>query len=78
VVSRREGKRTILHIEDHGEGIPPDRVRQIFKPFFTTRHQGTGLGLAVARKVVEAHGGTIRVSSAPGVMTRFSILLPTE
>ena len=49
---------------------------EIFEPFFTTKMHGTGLGLAVARKIVEEHGGTIEVASAPGEGTTVFLILP--
>ena len=52
-----------LRVADHGPGITPDIRRQMFQPFFTTKHRGTGLGLATARRVVEAHGGSIDLST---------------
>jgi signal transduction histidine kinase len=66
-----------LQIADQGPGIPLDRQAQIFEPFFTTREQGTGLGLALARKLIEAHRGTLTVRSRPGE-TVFEVSLPLE
>ena len=63
-------------VEDTGAGIPPEARRRIFEPFFTTKARGTGLGLAVARRVIEEHGGTIEVTSQPGQGTTFTIRLP--
>lgn len=67
-----------LLIADTGTGIEPAALEQVFKPFFTTRTRGTGLGLAVCRQIVEAHGGSIRVSSSPGSGTTVVIELPLE
>src|SRR5215475_4240359 len=47
-------------------GIPPDKLDRIFNPFFTTKDKGTGLGMAISRKIVEAHAGTMDVASEPG------------
>jgi PAS domain S-box-containing protein len=63
-------------VADTGAGIPPEARRRIFEPFFTTKARGTGLGLAVARRVIEEHGGTIEVTSQPGQGTTFTIRLP--
>ena len=51
-------------------------VDQLFEPFFTTKAEGTGMGLAIARSIVEAHGGRITVESAPARGTRFTVSLP--
>ena len=63
-------------VTDTGSGIPPEARRRIFEPFFTTKARGTGLGLAVARRVVEEHGGAIEVTSQPGQGTTFTVRLP--
>jgi two-component system sensor histidine kinase HydH len=66
----------IITVSDSGPGISLDVQRRIFEPFFTTKARGTGLGLAVARRVIEEHGGTIEVSSEMGRGTRFTVQLP--
>jgi signal transduction histidine kinase len=67
--------RVCLTVSDNGHGIP-DAVRpRLFEPFFTTRPQGTGLGLAVVRAVVEAHDGEILVDTGPNGTT-FALCLP--
>lgn len=66
----------LMHIIDTGPGIAPDRLEHIFRPYFTTRSGGSGLGLAVARRIIEAHGGSIDVASQPGKGTDFTITLP--
>ncbi len=65
-----------ITVSDSGPGISLDVQRRIFEPFFTTKARGTGLGLAVARRVIEEHGGTIEVSSEMGRGTRFTVQLP--
>ena len=67
-----------IRVRDTGVGIPPELVPQIFDPFFTTKEeqQRTGLGLAVARSIVEQHGGEIAVESTPGKGTEFVVALP--
>jgi signal transduction histidine kinase len=65
-----------IEVEDQGRGIAADDLPRIFEPFFTTRPDGTGLGLAICHKVVRAHGGDIRVRSALGTGSTFTILLP--
>ncbi len=64
-----------LRVEDTGTGIPPDHLDRIFDPFFTTKEKGTGLGLALVYRIVEAHGGHIQVESGRGG-TRFQVGLP--
>lgn len=66
----------VFVVIDRGKGIDPSQRERIFEPFFTTRADGTGLGLANARKIVRAHGGDIRVESAPGEGSRFTVTLP--
>jgi signal transduction histidine kinase len=65
-----------IEIEDTGGGIPYADGDRIFNPFFSTKEGGTGLGLALAHKVVEDHGGIINFRSVPGQGTTFSIVLP--
>lgn len=67
-----------IQISDTGAGIPPENLADIFQPFFTTKRRGTGLGLAVTRRIIEEHNGTIRVKSDPGKGTTFTILLPAN
>jgi two-component system cell cycle sensor histidine kinase/response regulator CckA len=62
-----------LVVADTGHGIPPENLPFIFEPLFTTKHSGTGLGLAVAQQLVVRNGGTIGVESAMGIGTRFQI-----
>jgi signal transduction histidine kinase len=67
-----------VHVEvaDDGPGIPEPVQRRLFEPFFTTKREGTGLGLSLSRGIVEAHGGELKLESAPGKGTRFTIRLP--
>jgi len=66
----------VIHIIDNGEGIPPELMKKIFEPYFTTRKSGTGLGLVIVYKIIKELGGDIRVKSEPGKGTIFSIKLP--
>jgi signal transduction histidine kinase len=73
----REGSTGILFtFEDTGIGISENAMAGIFQPFHTTKEEGTGLGLVIAKRIVEAHGGTIRVRSNPGTGTCFEVWLP--
>lgn len=65
-------------IRDDGPGMPADVAARIFEPYFTTRAQGTGLGLALVRQTLHDHGGAVTVQSAPGRGTTFTITLPAE
>lgn len=65
-----------IEVCDHGSGMPPERVERLFEPFYTTKARGTGLGLAVVKRFVEAHDGTIDVRSSLGFGTVFSLRLP--
>ncbi len=65
-----------IRITDNGPGIPPDALEKIFEPYFTTKGKGTGLGLAVVQKIIEAHGGEIRVSNNIDTGVCFEIHLP--
>ena len=66
----------VIQINDTGKGIPPERLPTIFRPYSSSRSGGTGLGLATAKKIVEAHHGTISVHSELGKGTSFTIGLP--
>lgn len=63
-------------VEDSGDGIDPENLPQLFKPFFTTKARGVGMGLSICRRIVEENGGTIAVDSAPGRGSRFTVKLP--
>ncbi len=66
----------VIEIEDAGPGIAPEMKEQIFNPFMTTKKSGVGLGLAIVTKIVDAHGGLVRVSSEPGHGACFQVSLP--
>ena len=79
VRTRPDGEWAVVEISDTGAGMPPHIQQRIFDPFFTTKEvgKGTGQGLAIAHNViVDKHGGTIKVASAPGAGTTFTIRLP--
>ena len=73
---RREGDRLVLEVRDTGSGMDAATLDKIFEPYFSTKAAGTGLGLPIARKVIEDHGGSIRLASAPGEGTTVTIELP--
>jgi len=72
------GRNMRIVVADHGPGITPPDLAQIFDPYFTTKRGGTGLGLPIVKNIVEGLGGTIAVSSAPGDGTRFVIEFPLD
>ncbi len=74
----REGETVCLQIADSGSGIPPHIMDRLFDPFFTTKPDGTGLGLAVSKKIVDDHGGRVEVQSTIGKGATFRIFLPTH
>jgi two-component system, NtrC family, sensor kinase len=80
VRSADSGESLRIDISDTGSGIPAEAMPQIFEPFFTTKSdgRGTGLGLSIVRGILDAHGGTIQVSSAPGQGTSFTLTLPVD
>jgi signal transduction histidine kinase len=72
-----EAKRTLIEVVDDGPGIDPNVRRHLFELFHSTKgNRGTGLGLPVAKKIVEEHGGTLDVESEVGQGTTFTISLP--
>jgi signal transduction histidine kinase len=65
-----------VQVEDTGVGIPPDRLQRVFEPFYTTRQDRTGLGLAIAQRIVQDHRGSIEVQSEEMKGTVFTVTLP--
>jgi signal transduction histidine kinase len=65
-------------VKDSGVGIPPENMKKIFEPLFTTKTKGIGLGLAVSKKLIEANGGRIEVESEAGLGSTFTIWLPVN
>ncbi len=72
-VSRNQDNRVEINIKDNGPGIPPDIMEEIFVPFFTTRENGSGIGLSLSRQIIRLHGGKLTVRSQPGKETVFCI-----
>jgi signal transduction histidine kinase len=70
------GRAATVRVRDNGCGITADKVERIFNPFFTTKQKGTGLGMAISKKIVEAHEGAIDVVSEAGRGTEFIVRLP--
>lgn len=76
ISTRREGKFAIISIKDNGKGMDRLTLGRLFDPFFSTKDEGTGLGLSVSYRIINNHGGTIHVDSALGEGTEFMIHLP--
>jgi two-component system nitrogen regulation sensor histidine kinase NtrY len=75
---QQDGDGLLVTIADHGPGIPEELRQRVFEPYFTTKHDGTGLGLALVRQTVEAHNGTITLSETLGGGATFSVVLSTS
>ncbi len=70
------GKCVLITVRDNGGGISKEDLPRIFDPYFTTKPEGTGLGLAMSLKIVEEHGGTMTVTSEEGVGATVVVALP--
>ena len=73
-----EGNRVEIVVRDHGVGIPAEHLERIFDPYFTTKREGSGLGLATVHAIVRKHGGAVSVSSSPGAGATFRVSLPAS
>jgi signal transduction histidine kinase len=71
-------KNANIEISDTGIGIEPNKIEKIFQAYYTSRPAGTGLGLPIAKKIIEAHNGRITVTSQPGKGTSFNIIIPAQ
>jgi signal transduction histidine kinase len=76
ISAEQNGDEVCVSIRDDGTGITPENAARLFQPYFTTKKQGTGLGLFVTRKLLEENGGRVDFSSAPGEGTVFRVTLP--
>ena len=77
-VHRGEAPELVFTVADNGPGIPDELRERVFYPFFTTRGQGSGVGLAQVQKVVAAHGGRIELESIPDAGATFRVRLPLD
>ncbi len=75
-VEAHDGKEAAIVVRDTGVGIPVDKIKKIFLPFFTTKDKGVGMGLALTHKIITSHGGRIDVESREGKGTTFTVTLP--
>ena len=78
VTLERQGANAVVEVADNGRGIAPEHLPNIFRPFYTTKGDGTGLGLSLARRIVEDHQGRIDVTSVVGKGTTFAVVLPLQ
>ncbi len=76
IFAKEDADDAVITVSDTGRGISPEHLANIFRPFFTTKGNGTGLGLSLARRIVEEHHGRIEVTSSSGKGTTFSVMLP--
>lgn len=74
-IEKRAGRVEIL-IRDTGSGIPKEQMSKVFKPFYTTKPKGMGVGLSIAKQIIERHGGTLRLDSEKGLGTTVSLHIP--
>jgi two-component system sensor histidine kinase HydH len=65
-------------ISDSGSGIPPEQMDRIFNYYYTTKEKGVGLGLPIAHRIIEAHGGQLKIESRAGSGTKVTVTLPVE
>ena len=76
--SEADRRRMKIVVKDSGKGMSDEELQAIFTPYFTTKADGTGLGLAVVQNIIEQHGGTIRAESQPGAGAIFTLWLPLD
>lgn len=76
LLARQEDGRLMFQVADTGSGIPAEDLENIFTPFFTTKDKGTGLGLPLAKKIAENHGGKVQIESKPGQGTTVTLSIP--
>jgi signal transduction histidine kinase len=76
LAARCAGPRTVIELTDDGEGMQPTVTDQVFDLFYTTKPSGTGIGLPIVKKIIDAHRGSIDVTSSPGSGTTFRIVIP--
>jgi len=74
--ARATAKHVIVEVADTGNGMPPKLIREAFEPFVTTKERGTGLGLPLAKRIIESHRGRVRVRSVPKHGTCVTVWLP--
>lgn len=79
ITSRKgENANVLISVSDTGVGLHPELIEQVFTPFFTSKAQGTGMGLTISRSIIESHGGRLWATSHPGMGATFHFTLPVE
>jgi len=76
IKSEADDGQVLISVSDTGVGLSPDQAEQIFKAFFTTKDQGTGMGLPISRSIIESHGGRLWATGVPGIGATFQFTLP--
>jgi signal transduction histidine kinase len=75
---RTDDGQLLIAVSDSGIGLPREEVERIFEAFFTTKAQGTGMGLSISRRIIESHGGSLWASANTGRGATFQFTLPTD
>ena len=78
ITGSKNEKSLTVAVHDTGVGVAPENLGKVFNPFFTTKAKGQGLGLAVCKRLVEAQGGTVNVSSETGKGSTFTVTVPAS
>ncbi|MBM7552635.1 ATP-binding protein [Thalassobacillus pellis] len=78
ITTRKDGNRALIDVIDEGPGIPEDLLKKITEPFFTTKKNGTGLGLMISNQILDKHNGFMKINSNPNIGTTFRLVLPAE
>jgi signal transduction histidine kinase len=78
IKSQQENNHLLISVSDTGVGLAPEQADQIFKAFFTTKPQGTGMGLPISRSIIESHGGRLWPTANAGRGATFHLTLPSE
>ena len=73
-----DGGQLLISVMDTGVGVPPEQIEQIFNPFFTSKPEGTGMGLAISQSIIVSHGGRLWAVSNPESGATFHFTLPTR
>ena len=72
----RRGASAVVEVRDNGVGMGPEQREKVFLPFFTTKPTGTGLGMAIVKKIMDLHNGEIEIDSLPGGGTAVRLVIP--